>query len=105
MTALSTPDSFTHYIVNLLDVPNSQELRKTHGPAHRSYAASIENRILLAGPTYAEDGVTMNGSVFVVNFDTREEVEAFVAADPFVINRVYESWTIVLFKNAWPYRG
>ncbi|MCU1656571.1 MAG: hypothetical protein JWO57_1227 [Pseudonocardiales bacterium] len=105
MTALSTPDSFTHWIVTLLDVEDSQDLRKTHGPAHRAYAATIEDRIVLAGPTYAEDDVTMNGSVFVVNFETREEVEAFVAADPFVLNRVYESWTIVLFKNAWPYQG
>jgi hypothetical protein len=86
-------------------VPDSQELRKKHGPAHRAYAGTIEDRIVLAGATYADDEVTYNGSVFVVNFDTKDEVEAFVAADPYVINGIYESWTIAKYINAWPYEG
>jgi uncharacterized protein len=103
MPVRSTLSSFTHFIVTLRDVDDSAKLRDTHGSAHRQYAASIQERIVLAGPTYADDDVTMNGSVFVVNFDTREDVEAFVAADPFVTNGVYKDWTIVLFKNAWAY--
>jgi len=53
------------------------------------------------GPIYADDGVTSNGSVFVVNFETRAEVADFIAADPFVINGVYRDWTVALFKNIW----
>lgn len=101
MPVLSVPGKNIHYVVTLHDVDDSAELRRKFGPAHREYAATIKDRIVLAGPTYADDGVTSSGSVFVVNFETREQVVDFVAADPFVINGVYRDWTIVLFKNLW----
>jgi hypothetical protein len=104
VTALSTPHSRTHFIITLRDVPDSGDHRQEFGPAHRAHCAAIENRLILAGPTFAQDG-TMDGSVIVVNFDTREEAEAWVEADPYVTNGIYRDWTIVLFRNAWPYQG
>jgi uncharacterized protein YciI len=90
--------------VTLRDVPDSGDLRQEFGPAHRAHCAAIEARLVLAGPTFAEDGA-MDGSVIVVNFDTRDEVAAWVDADPYVKHGIYQDWTIVLFRNAWPYQG
>jgi hypothetical protein len=105
MPVRSVPGNNIHYIVTLRDVDGSAELRQAFGEAHRAYAASIQDRIVLAGPTYPDGAVTPDGSVFVVNFDTREQVEEFVAGDPYVTNGVYRDWTIVRFKNSWAYDG
>ena len=101
LPVLSVPGKNVHFVVTMHDVDGSAGLRRAFGPAHREYAATIRDRIVLAGPIYADDGVTSNGSVFVVNFETRAEVADFIAADPFVINGVYRDWTVVLFKNIW----
>src|SRR3546814_21104240 len=53
--------------------------------AHREYLhrPDLPVRLVLAGPLLADDAVTIIGSVIVVAADSRSQVEAFSAADPY----------------------
>lgn len=93
-------DDNVHFLVVLRDVPNSGDLRAKFGAAHREYAGTIEDMIVMAGPTFAENG-DVDGSAFVVNMATRADIDEFLRNDPFVLNGIYDSYDIHTFKNTW----
>lgn len=72
-----------HYIVHCLDHTGAVELRLAHYDAHKAYLASKPINILVSGPLLADDNETMIGSLFLVEADSREDVQRFSDADPF----------------------
>jgi uncharacterized protein len=68
-------------------------------PAHRARLrepAPHPVRVVLAGPTLADDG-TMNGTLLVVEAEHIEVVRAFVDGDPYIRAGVYDSVEIRAF--------
>jgi uncharacterized protein YciI len=57
-------------------------------------------KIVLAGPF--TDG---SGSLIVVDADSREEVWAMVARDPYVIHGVFNRVEVLPFKQVFPAEG
>lgn len=76
------------FIVEATDRPNSAELRARVRPAHIAYLEANLDKLLAAGAKLADDGETATGSIYILATDSRAEAEAFVAADPFVIEGV-----------------
>ncbi len=74
-----------YFVIYALDRPDAADLRAKTRPAHREYMHSdgLPVTLLLAGPLLASDGVTMVGSLIVVEADRREDVDAFSARDPY----------------------
>ncbi|KQQ86205.1 YciI family protein [Aureimonas sp. Leaf324] len=72
-----------HFIVHCLDRPNAVQDRLAHYDAHKAYLASASVRSVISGPLVADDNETMIGSLFLLEADTKDEVLAFNAADPF----------------------
>ena len=72
-----------YFIVHCLDRPNAVQDRLAHYDAHKTYLASASVRSVISGPLVADDNKTMIGSLFLLEADTRDEVLAFNAADPF----------------------
>ena len=72
-----------HYVIHCLDKADALATRLANHPAHRDYLSRAPVRILVSGPLVAEDGETGIGSFFLVEADTRAEVEAFHDGDPF----------------------
>src|SRR3546814_18258922 len=74
-----------YYIIYALDRPDAGDLRIKTRAAHREYLhrPDLPVRLVLAGPLLADDAVTIIGSVIVVAADSRSQVEAFSAADPY----------------------
>ena len=66
------------------DAPGGAALRRDKAlmDAHWAYELSIKDKILCAGSLRTDDGVTPNGSLLVLDVDTREEAVAIVNADP-----------------------
>lgn len=66
------------------DGPNGPALRADAElmAAHWRYELSIQNRILAAGSLRCDDGRTKNGSLLIVDADTREDAMALIEADP-----------------------
>ncbi len=70
-------------------------------PEHLAYLQGLGETLVFAGPFTAADGVTMNGSLVVVEAATLDAARKIAAGDPFAKAGVFESveirpwlWTI-----------
>jgi len=70
------------FTIYCIDKDNAAELRAANLKAHGEYLASKPIDIVLCGPLRTHDGVTTIGSLFVVEADSVERVEAFSRNDP-----------------------
>ncbi len=74
------------------DGPRGLELRKLHREAHLENLAGLERagRIRHAGPLLGESGDPV-GSVILFEADSLASARAFAAADPYVVEGIFES--------------
>ena len=81
------------------DAPNGQELRKIHREAHLDKLRNLAkaDKIVAAGPF--TDG---SGSLIIYNVATKTEVELIAKTDPYVMNRVFDSYEIKPFEKVLP---
>ena len=70
------------FVVRNIDRPDSGTLRAENRAAHLAYLDSIAEALKLAGPFLADDGTTMNGSLWIVEAKDRTEATRLAAADP-----------------------
>lgn len=87
-----------------IDQPDAAALRQQWRPAHKEYLARVADQIAFAGPLLADDGVTMQGSLLVIDFPDRAAAEAWLRDEPFTRNGVYASISIRAYQNLWPQR-
>lgn len=85
-----------------LDRPGAAALRLQWRPAHKEYLGRVADHIAFAGPLFADDGETMQGSLLVIDFPDRAAAEAWLKDEPFTQNGVYASVSIRAFANLWP---
>jgi uncharacterized protein YciI len=92
------------YAIRLLDKPGAAALRQRVRPEHKAYLAQVAARIAFAGPLVADDGEAMIGSLLVIDFDSREAVNAWLADEPFTRAGLYAATEVHAFVNLWPQR-
>ena len=92
------------YAITLLDKPDGAALRARERPQHKAYLAQIAERIAFAGPLVADDGTAMIGSLLVIDFDSREAVNEWLAREPFTRAGLYAATQVHAFRNLWPQR-
>ena len=83
-----------YFVVFGTDKPGMQDTRVKHRPEHREHLGNPGKhpvKVRVAGPTLAEDGATMNGSLLIIEAQDIAEVRAFVADDPFSRAGVFAS--------------
>lgn len=85
------------FLVNRRDKANSTELRLANREEHLKWASEFSHRIAVAGPVLTDDRQSMIGSSYVIEFDTKEEVEAWAAEDPYTKADLFESTEIIPF--------
>jgi uncharacterized protein YciI len=88
-----------------VDKPGTQAIRKDNRPAHKAYLADIADKIAFAGPLLGDDGITMQGSLLVIDFADQAAARAWVDKEPFNAAGLYESVSIRAFQNLWPQRA
>lgn len=91
--------SATFYLVHALDAPEKEALRAQVSPDHRQYMETLRHQLLIGGPLLDDAGVKRIGSAFVIQADSREQVEALVKQEPYNMAGVFESVTIRLFQS------
>lgn len=89
------------FILECLDKPGALDTRLANRPAHLAYVEANVAKVLIAGPILTEEGSPV-GSLLVLDMETRAEVEAFAAADPYAKAGVFGSTTIRPFKKVFP---
>ena len=81
------------------DKPNQAARRAEHRDAHFAHLDRYKDHIIEAGPLLAEDVSHSVGSLLLVRFDDRAQVEAFTRDDPFFQAHIFESVTIRPYKK------
>ena len=84
------------------DKEDHLDVRLDNRAAHVEHLKSIGARLIFAGPTLNDDLETMNGSLIVVDFETRAEVDAFAQQDPYAQSKLFESVIIRPWKHVLP---
>jgi len=83
----------TTFVLTCLDYPNNLERRMGARDAHLAYVAANKDKLKMAGPLL-DDAGAMAGSMFVLDVESKAEVEAFNASDPYTLAGVFETVTI-----------
>lgn len=71
------------FVVHCIDRPNASGLRQRTRTEHLEYMIAHEECIAFGGPLQSDDGSRVIGSLMVLTYDTREAVDAFLAAEPY----------------------
>jgi uncharacterized protein YciI len=90
------------FVIHCVDKPDHLAQRMAARPAHLEYLKGFTQEIRLAGALLADDGQTMAGSMFVVEFPDKAAAEAFSAGDPYRKSGVFASVDIRAFRKALP---
>lgn len=91
------------FLVYRKDKPGNLHVRLANYQAHLGYLKSYPEKILLGGPTLgAGTGVgdqDMTGSFLIVEADSWEQVDEFVANDPFTKAGLFATTLIERWKH------
>ena len=90
------------FAFHLIDRTDAGDLRQRVRPAHKDYLAAVADRIAFAGPLTKDDGQTMLGSLLVIDFDSRDAAERWMADEPFTKAGLYQAVSVLPFTNLWP---
>ena len=94
-----------YFVINCTDKSGHQTVRMDNRPAHVEYLQAHANKIVAAGPTLAEDGEGMIGSVLILQFDDLSQAKAWVADDPYNKAGLFGNVTITPWKKVFPADG
>ncbi|MFZ9735318.1 MAG: YciI family protein [Burkholderiaceae bacterium] len=89
----------------LIDKPDSQGLRQQHRPAHKLYLGQAASQIAFAGPLHADDGITMVGSLLVLEFPSIGAARGWLTEEPFTRAGLYARSEVFPFSNLWPQKA
>jgi uncharacterized protein len=84
------------------DRPDSAALRDAHRAAHQEFLNANAEKVVFGGPLKNTPEGASTGALIVVSCATRKDAEAFIGADPFYRNGVYESVAVRAFKQVFP---
>ena len=78
------------------------DVRLDNRPAHVEHLKSLDDKLVFAGPTLADDGETMNGSLIVVDFGSLKQAQEFASNDPYAQAKLFESVSIRAWNKVLP---
>lgn len=85
------------YVLLCKDAPGKLAVRMANREAHLAYAR--ESGIVSLGGPFLNAAGEMAGSMLVLDVETREEAEAFAAADPYALAGLFEVTEIHAWKR------
>ena len=89
------------YHIHCLDKADHLQVRLDNRDAHLQHLSSLGSRLFAAGPLLDEDEQMM-GSVLVIEFDSRDDAEAFCSRDPYAQAGLFQKVEISAWKKVLP---
>lgn len=89
------------YIIETFDKPGHADVRARERDTHLAFLEKHKVLLLACGAKLNDDGSGAGGGVYVVDLETREEAEQFIAADPFFLVGLFERVTITRWRKAY----
>jgi len=90
------------FVVHCQDKPGAAQVRLDNRAAHLEYLKANLARVAMAGPVQTDDRQGMVGSVLVLDFADRAELDAFLAGDPYAKAGLFASVTVLPYKKVLP---
>lgn len=90
------------FAVRFTDKSESQTIRKKKLEAHLAWLAEREDQILVAGSLRKETESNPIAGLWIVEANSKEEVENLYQTDPFWISGLRESVEILHWSKAFP---
>ena len=81
------------YVITAYDGEDKLGERMRVRPQHLENMARIEGKVVCAGGLLDEDG-NMKGSVLILDFDSREKLDAYLTSEPYITEGVWEKVTV-----------
>lgn len=89
------------YLIETYDKPDHFELRTAVRDEHLEYLAENASLLLACGTKIGDDGQGASGGIYVVDLESREEAERFIAADPFYKADLFAEVAITRWRKAY----
>lgn len=70
------------YALICTDKPGALEIRRESRPDHLAFLEGLGDRLKLAGP-FLDEGGNPNGSLVIIEAESREAAQALAAQDPY----------------------
>ncbi|MAZ46878.1 MAG: hypothetical protein CMM98_04805 [Rickettsiales bacterium] len=88
------------YLVTCIDKKNSLKKRLANRDLHLEYLKKLKNRLILAGPILNKADKP-KGSVLILKFQNRVELNNFLKNDPYAKVGLFETIKIEIFKRVF----
>ena len=88
------------YMIETYDKPGAGATRQAARDEHLAFLAQQAKLLLACGAKLSEDGVA-TGGFYIVDLETREAAEAFIAADPFSKVDLFSDVRITRWRKAY----
>lgn len=94
------------FFIYCRDRPGTEELRPRLAEAHWAYMDPYEAKMMARGPTLADDGEAMTGSLHIVDLPDLATARRYVVEEPFHRAGVFEAvdllaWDDALGRTMW----
>lgn len=89
------------FLIETFDKPDHAHVRARERDVHLDFLAQHQALLLACGAKLNDDGSSAGGGIYIVDVDTREEAEAFIAQDPFAHADLFERVSIVRWRKAY----
>ncbi len=90
------------FCVLCIDRPGSAALRAATRAEHLEYMIAARGALRYGGPLTSDDGTLSLGSVFVIDLPDRRAVDAFLAAEPYCVARLFQSVSVLAMRQMVP---
>lgn len=90
------------FVVHCIDRPDAGTLRQRTRAKHLEYMIAHSAHVDYGGPLQNDDGSKVVGSLMVLSFDTRKEVEAFLSAEPYTRAGLFAELSINRLRQMMP---
>ncbi|MDC6657734.1 YciI family protein, partial [Leclercia adecarboxylata] len=89
------------YLIETFDKPGHQQLSRDTRDEHLRFLEANKASLLAGGAQLADNGSDLGGGLYVVDLETRDEAERFIAGDPFSGVELFERVTITRWRKAY----
>jgi uncharacterized protein YciI len=84
--------------------PGTDELRTATIPAHKAHLDKFRAETWFSGPLFTDDGASAIGSLRFIEFPDRAAAQAYIDADPYTTEGIFESINIQAWQPALEHR-
>jgi hypothetical protein len=89
------------FFIETFDKPGHAQMRIDERAAHLAFLDTHKDLLLACGAKLTDEGENAGGGVYVVDVQTREDAEQFIAKDPFALAGLFERVNIVRWRKAY----